>query len=222
VTAAPVAILEAEAAVRDMLGGLNGWLADWWLPVVLVALLLEGIPVGGFVAPGLVLLVFAGFKASAQPAYWGVLIFLACLAALVTGDFLAFGIGRWARARSARLQGWFERRLPHSERWRRAAFGTVIFYQFPPYSRMIFPALLGSSGIPLSKWAGVCLSASLLFTIVAFGAGFLGGRVGGDFVAANQQVANIIAILSIAFLLAAGSLIMRLFRSSEKDSGRNG
>lgn len=206
------AAVEAEATVRDMLGGLDGWLADWWLPVTLGALLLEGIPVAGFVAPGLVLLVFAGFKAAAEPAHWALLVFLACLAALVVGDFLAFGIGRWARARSTRLQGWFARRLPSSGRWRQAAFATLVVYQFPPYARMIVPALLGSSGISLRRWTAACLSASMLFVAVAFGAGYLGARAGADFIVANRQVANLVAILSIAFLLVAGSLATRLWR----------
>ncbi len=209
----PTAILEAEAAVRNTLGVLDGWLDDWWLPVALVALMLEGIPVAGFVAPGLILLVFAGFKAAAVPTHWVLPVFLACVAALVAGDFIAFGFGRWARARSTRLQLWFERHLPSSERWRRAAFATLTVYQFPPYARMFVPALLGSSGMSLRRWAITCLVASLLFVIVAFGAGYLGGRAGGDFVATNQQVANVVALLSIAFVLAAGSLVARRFRS---------
>lgn len=221
-SATPTAFIDAEAALREALGGLDGWLADWWLPVTLGALMLEGIPVAGFVAPGLVLLVFAGFKAAAEPAHWAALVFLACFAALVAGDFIAFGLGRWARSRSERMQHWFENRLPNSDRWRQAAFWTLVVYQFPPYARMIVPALLGSANMSLRSWTAACFAASLLFTAVAFGAGYLGGHVGGDFVTANQQLANLVGILSIAFLLAAGSLTARLWHKRGGGPARDG
>lgn len=200
------------AALSGTLEGADAALGRWWLPAAMAGLFAEAFPLVGLVSPGLTLLIFAGFKSASLPLVQAIAAFGGCLAAIVAGDWLAFlagraGAGRWPRL-GARLRGM----SGESRDWSSATFGTLLFYQFPPYARMFAPALLGLQGYPAARWSGLVLAASTGFVTATFGAGYAAGLAGGGPVRAIAGMGNVVALLSLTFLVSLGGIGLRRFR----------
>lgn len=137
------------------------------VPLVLI----ENIPIIGLIAPGITVLILAGFFSTVLPG--GPLVIMAMIyITMVAADTFWYFMGRKFGTKFRWLR-YIKEKSPTIE-------GTVIaqpitilmWYQFVPYLRMFLPFTLGLYHYPLDKWLKTTLCGSFLFTLTYVGIGW--------------------------------------------------
>ncbi|MFW6210251.1 MAG: DedA family protein [Patescibacteria group bacterium] len=132
------------------------------LLIIFPLLLLENFPFIGFFTPALTVLFLAGFFLGTDVDAVAEVLVVAFLA-VVIGDNLWYGLGRWSGGRWRWLRQVADR-APNVEYvlTRQHPF-VLIFYQFVPYLRMFLPYALGVYRYTFWRWLGINLVGSLLY-----------------------------------------------------------
>lgn len=175
-------------------------LVETWREQLLFGLLvLECIPVVGFLAPGQLALAVAGFWASTQPFEMALRLVFVAIVAVLVADYAMFALGRFGTNRFG-----FVRRMLG----RHAAFGRtletqpprlMLFYQFPPYSRMLAPFLLGANEMRWPVWVPLSLLGTLMFVGAFFMIGYGVGWSGREVVASTSIASTASALFALGF-----------------------
>lgn len=148
-------------------------LVETWREQVLFGLLiLECIPVLGILAPGQLALAIAGFWAASQPFDVAIRLAFVALAAVLIADFFMFVLGRIGTTRIAFLRRTLGRHASLGRTLEAQSTAVMLLYQFPPYSRMFAPFLLGAGEMRISAWISLSIGASVLFVLTFFMIGF--------------------------------------------------
>jgi membrane protein DedA with SNARE-associated domain len=208
----PTAYLDA------VVGGILTGLTKWGAIVVFAAMFVDCLPFVAFVAPGVIMLVLTGFFAAGQPTLsWGLLFAAAC-AGVIASDTLMFYIGRSGYHRIPAVR----RLVDKQERLRQAILNQraifLIFYQFPPYSRMFAPLVMGAARFSWIRWTALVSTSTVLFVASFFGIGLvaaLGGRAASGATASANTISVIFAFAFFAWLSA---LIYRLMQRRRDQS----
>lgn len=207
--------MQDSAAVESYLQWVLATVTRWGPLVTFAAMTLECIPFVGFAVPGLTVLVAAGFLAATQEVAQGLLLFTAAFIGVIIGDNLGYAAGRGSHRlppvrrlvdRNARLAGEIERQ----------PLLLLLFYQFPPYSRMFAPLLMGALDFPLRRWAGVVTGGTLVFVIAFFGLGYLAGRAGQAMLGVQSAASTVSALFVVALLVWVGGLAWKLYRTGRQ------
>ena len=142
-----------------------------WFVVFFLAL--ENVPIIGFVAPGVTVLVLSGF-------FYSTIVENIWLLYLVTGVtiLLADNFWFWLGYLCANKVQWVTKlvlRGPNIQKLllNQPRYG-LIGYQFIPYFRMFLPIALGAYGFSPKKWLLISLLATTLYTAVFLSIGFIG------------------------------------------------
>lgn len=189
------------------------WVETWREPLVATVLFLECLPIVGFLAPGQIVLTIAGFWSGGHSVWVSLRMFVTCLVAIILADTLMFGIGRYCSHKFEFLRTWLGKNAVFSKALSAQPFGVLLFYQFPPYTRMFGPFLMGASQRPWRPWLGLCLTASFAFVATFFGVG-LGIAIAGKAALAGASLAaSASAICAIAFFVWLPFFIKRMAKS---------
>lgn len=174
----------------------------------------------GTLLEGETILLAAGYAAHRGLLDWPLVALVAFLGA-TTGDQLAFLLGRWKGAalvarfpalaeRAPRVHGLLER---HD-----AIF--IIGVRFMYGLRIAGPVIIGTSGVPLLRFAALNLIGAAVWAVLIAGAGYFFGAVSSSIFADLQRYEELVLI----GILAAGLLfwlVRRVLkgRSSRRDTG---
>jgi len=169
-----------------------------WL--IFGALFVECLPVAGLILPGLTLLVVAGFVASGQSGTYVMATILAAIGGVLAADTVAYFAGRVGLERWSALQRLVARHNDLRHELAQQSWRILVLYQFPPYSRMFAPLLLGALAIPWSRWWAITAPGTGLFVGVFFTLGFLAGRTGRALFGA-VNAASMVSNLFLASLI---------------------
>lgn len=191
-------------------------LLDWREPLLFIILAAECVPLLGFAAPGLIVLVAAGFVAAGLDLAAAARLFATALAAIATADLALFALGRWGSARSARLARWIGPRAALGRELAGQPNRLLLFYQFPPYSRMFGPLMLGSSEIGWGRWLGLCGAGTLLFVLAFFGAGLAAANLATGLAGMISAAGTVALIFGFAFIAWAAAMARRLWRGRSR------
>jgi membrane protein DedA with SNARE-associated domain len=132
--------------------------------------LLENIPIIGLVAPGVSVLVLAGFFSSVLPG-GPVTTFILIYSTMVIADTFWYFLGLKYGTKLAWLQ-YIKDKGPHIEQAiTDHPVHFLMFYQFVPYLRMFLPFSLGVYSLSPTKWFKVTIPGSFMFTSAYFGVG---------------------------------------------------
>jgi membrane protein DedA with SNARE-associated domain len=181
-------------------------LQEWREPLLFAILALECVPVIGFVAPGLIALVLAGYASAGLPAGEALRLAAAAFAGVFLADTVCFAAGRAAGERSlwiARLAG---PRAPLGEELGAQPAAVLLFYQFPPYSRMFAPLFLGSAAFEWRRWLSLSAAATAAFVGAFFALGFAAARIS----TAATGAASLAGAVSLVFALLFGGWAVRI------------
>ncbi len=187
---------------------------------VVVFLLLENVPIVGFVAPGLTILVLSGFLhdligVSAQT------LFLLAWCTVVLADTIWYAIGRYSNAKSRWLRSIANKTPAARQILVSQPTHSLVCYQFMAYFRMFLPFSFGMYQYPWQAWMSLCIIASGLYTAVFFGLGVAGARLLADLDMIDTVVRHLNQLLAIAATIY-GAVLLRAYlklRHKEKDLG---
>lgn len=175
-------------------------LVETWREQVLFGLLiLECIPVLGILAPGQLALAISGFWAASQPFDVGIRLVLVALAAVLLADFLMFVLGRIGTERVAFLKRTLGQHGSLGRTLEAQSTAVLLLYQFPPYSRMFAPFLLGAGAMRVSAWIPLSIVASVLFVLTYFMIGFSVAWSGQALVESASIASTASAIFALGF-----------------------
>jgi membrane protein DedA with SNARE-associated domain len=193
-------------------------LEQWGAIVVFAAMFVDCLPFVAFVAPGVIMLVITGFFAAGEPKLiWGLLFASAC-AGVIASDTLMFTLGRSGYHRIPAVR----RLVDKQERLRQAILSQkalyLIFYQFPPYSRMFAPLVMGAARFSWIRWTALVSTSTVLFVASFFGIGLV-AALGGHAASGATASANMIsAVFAVAFFAWLSALIYRLVQRRRDQS----
>jgi membrane protein DedA with SNARE-associated domain len=208
----------------DLGRGLHGValaVADWREPLLAAILVAESIPIIGFAAPGLTVLVAAGFLAAQLPAAEAARLALTAFAAIFLADLAMFAAGRFGTAKIPLLARWVG---PDGALARGLAAqppSILIFYQFPPYSRMFAPLLFGAGRHPWSRWTGLSAAATGLFVAACFGGGLAAALSARSLAGAISGAGTIAVVFSAGLIGWLGTCLWRWWRMG-RETGSGG
>lgn len=172
-------------------------------------LFVENVPILGFIAPGLTVLVLSGFF---YELITGNFITLFLIAWLVTfcADTLWFYIGYYGQRKTRWLRA-LAKQSPNVEEiltsQSRIALTT---YQFIPYFRMFLPFSLGLYRFSRLAWLPLCFIGSGLYTAVFFGIGVAGVTLLGG-IERVDEVANSVNRVLAVFAVVYGIYLIRKY-----------
>ena len=202
-------------------GALLGAIEEWRASIIFVMLVLECVPVVGLVVPGQIALAALGFWAAGQPAHSGLALYLVALAAVLVADMTMFLLGRFATARSTVLRRFVGSRASFAEALEGQGDAVLVFYQFPPYSRMFAPLLLGAADFAPKRFVVLMMAGSLLFVTAFAGLGWSVGMLGRDLVE-GASIAGVVSAFFAFGLFGWAILFARRWRviaGSERTGG---
>ena len=184
-----------------------------WGPVIVFALMfLDCLPFAAFVAPGVIVLVLAGYVAAGEGLLDGVGLFTAGCAGIFVCDTTMYLIGRSGYARSAFVKGFVDRRAKFKHEIERQRTAVLIFYQFPPYSRMFAPLILGALGASWARWLSLVSLSTLVFVTSFFALGWAAGAGRQAATSATNAASSVSTVFLLAFVAWLVALVVRLFR----------
>jgi membrane protein DedA with SNARE-associated domain len=211
---------EVSADVARYLEWLAAELRQWGALLLFVMLFLECIPLAGFAVPGLTVLVIAGFLAAGQSFVSAAGYFLASLAGVVAADNLAYLIGRAGYDRIGVLRRLMDRQAALREDIRGQKLPILLLYQFPPYSRMFAPLLMGALSFAWPRWLLVMSAGSVAFVSTFFLLGYAAGATGRAVFGAVSAASTVSALFVFGLLAWAVMLGIRMFRNHRKPQAR--
>jgi len=174
-------------------------------------LIVECLPVIGFAAPGLTILVAAGYYVGSQQSPEPVQWIGAALSGVLAADTLAFGTGRVFASKWPFLKRFADKHKALRVQLASQPWGLLVWYQFPPYSRMFAPLLLGTLSLSWSRWWSVAVPSTLLFVSAFFGLGF-GASLTQRALIETVGIASSISLLALGMLAAWAVWFYRRFK----------
>lgn len=199
---------------------LTASLVRWGPYLLFVSMFVECLPIVGFVVPGLTLLVVGGFVAVGQPILLVFLMLVGALAGLLAADTLMFWLGRAGADRMSFVRRLVEKHDAFRQEIDCQSLPVLMAYQFPPYSRMFAPVLMGALSFSWRRWMLIVTTGSLAFVVTFFGLGFAVGVVGRDLAGAVSAASTISALFVLCLLVWVALLAFKLHRRRRHASGR--
>jgi membrane protein DedA with SNARE-associated domain len=182
--------------------------------------LLENIPIIGLVAPGVTVLVLAGFFSSVLPG-GPISTFILIYATMIIADTFWYFLGYKYGTKLAWLQ-YIKDKGPHIER---AITDHPIYflmlYQFVPYLRMFLPFSLGVYAFSIKKWFKITVPGSLLFTSAYFGAG-VAISFWYENIDETEKLLGIIPIIAIIISIVFSGKIIRKYIHNKRQAKEKG
>ncbi|MDP9191096.1 MAG: DedA family protein [Acidobacteriota bacterium] len=179
--------------------------------IIFVLLILENFPFVGFVAPGISILVLAGFLCATTDTALLPIIIAAFLGAVV-GDNLWFFIGRAARGRLRWVNKVVDRAPNAVEVTKKYPLPALVFYPFAPYFRMFLPTALGAIRYDLRRWFTINLLGSILFVLTYTLIGRIIGGYYRDVNVAHKAAGYISAFFTVAIAIYAIYILRKLWK----------
>jgi len=179
----------------------------------------ESLPIAGFVLPGLSILVIAGFLSAEQPSALTGIMFIAAWAGLLVADTLMFWLGRVGTTKVNLVR----RKVEKHDKLRREIssqpLALLLLYQFPPYSRMFAPLLMGTLSFTWCRWLSITTAGSFAFVAAFFGLGLTVGLIGRSLVGAVSIASLISGIFMWGLLIWIVILGLKLRRRKVDSPG---
>lgn len=201
------------AAVSAYLNSLQAPVVHHGPWLIFGALFVECLPIAGFILPGLTLLVIAGFVASGQSPTYTLVTIVAAVGGVLAADTIAFVAGRFGLERWPGVQRLVARNADLRHELARQSWSVLVLYQFPPYSRMFAPLIMGAMATPWSRWWPIMVPGTALFVSVFFSLGFQAGRTGYALLGAANAASMASGLFLAALVLWAVCVWLRIRRS---------
>ena len=205
-------MLDSTASMDGVIRAIMKSLADWGAVMVFGTMFLDCLPFMAFVAPGVIMLVLVGFAASSQSFGATILFYGSACAGVLVSDTLMYYAGRAGYRRLEFIRRMVDKRAKLRSEILGQKTQVLIFYQFPPYSRMLAPIIMGSAGFSSSRWYFLAITSTLVFVTSFFGLGWLAGVSGQAAVGATKVASIVSALFVFAFLGWLGGLIFRILQ----------
>jgi membrane protein DedA with SNARE-associated domain len=211
-------MFDPAAYLDTVVRGISQGLARWGAIVVFAAMFVDCLPFVAFFAPGAIMLVLTGFFAAGQPGLGCGLLFASACAGVIASDTLMFSIGRSGYHRFPAVRALVDKQERLRQAIMRQRTLLLVFYQFPPYSRMFAPLVMGAARFSWSRWTALVSSSTVLFVASFFGIG-LAAALGGHAASGATSAANVVTgIFVIAFFAWLSALIYRLIQRRRDQS----
>lgn len=194
-------------------------LTRWGGPLLFAVMAAECIPLAGFAAPGLVVLVVAGFLAAGTSSWEAAGYLLWALSGVLVADTVLFALGRIGGERQPWLRGVIARHGRLRRELLAQPYPVLLLYQFPPYSRMFAPLVLGAAKLPWSAWLRLTIPAALLFVGSFFGLGSAAGLAGRGVNGAAGAASLASAVFALGFFAWLVLFILRVMRRRAAEKG---
>jgi membrane protein DedA with SNARE-associated domain len=167
----------------------------WREPLLVLFLAAECMPFIGLAAPGLIVLTLAGFAATLLGPVDAIRLYCTAIATVFLIDYLMFSLGQFSQTRIGLIRRMVGSNTALGIELMQQPFYVLLLYQFPAYSRMFAPLLLGSTAMPTKLWLKVSSLGTILFVTCFFGIGATAGilRRNAD---TSASLATVIAALS--------------------------
>ena len=195
----------------EILTLVENWFQVYGWFIIIGVLIAEKIPGINALAPATSLLVFIGFfYAHNYPNLF--LALLLCIFSLWVGDYIWFWVGKKTKHRSSK----YIENKPKIQKVltiiNQQPTSGLLFYQFPPYLRMVTPFIMGSTHYPDKKWLIYSFLASVLYVSAYL--------IIGIFIQTSLRTMNNggswLEIISIFFALIGVIYLVYLYRKTGK------
>lgn len=139
----------------------------WWIVLLLVTL--ENLPIVGLLMPGVTVIIFSGYVAGVNDNIITTFsLFFAGVLGVITGDNLAFFVGRFFQNKTAIIKEKVAQnaeliKIINQEKW-----FVLIWYQFPVYLRMLLPLVMGATNFSVKRWMFINIASSTIFVTTFF------------------------------------------------------
>lgn len=204
--------------MQEYLTLLQTGVGHYGLWFVVAFLFIENIPLVGFVAPGLTILVLSGFfheLIAPSP----LVLFLVAWGVITLADTLWYLIGRYGTKHSRWLQTLAKKSPDVQEVLTNQTYYALVCYQCVAYFRMFLPFGLGMYGYPLGQWVVLCTIASALYTAIFLGIGLFGAYAAEQLGALELIVNNLNRLLAVAAVIYGVFLYRKYQQTKEKGLG---
>lgn len=193
----------------EYLGYVSDFVVKYGYLTVFLGLMLENIPVVGLFFPGLFILIFGGYLAGLGDLSI-LFVFISAVLGIYVGDNLSYILGYFGIVKLSRLQK-ISPQLHQLEKDIRDKTGVfLIFFQFPVYSRMLLPVLLGTLQFPIRRWFFLDAIATVLFASVFSLIGYFIGKQVGEL----ELAIDISQYIQWAFLVLFVWWLFSLFKTA--------
>jgi membrane protein DedA with SNARE-associated domain len=151
---------------------LYGTLTEYSYLIIFAFILIESSPIG-FLAPGVIVLVLAGFLAGIGELNILYVIIVSIFAAMV-GDSLGFCLGKYGVVKLQFLHRYFTKlQYIHNKVVKHK--NIIIFGHLAGYTRSVIPLLLGITKFPFLEWFWRNVLGAMIFVALYSGIGFVIG-----------------------------------------------
>jgi membrane protein DedA with SNARE-associated domain len=156
----------------------------------------------GTLLEGETILIAAGFAAQLGLLDWP-LVVLVAIAGGTLGDQLAFLLGRWkGDALIERFPALARRKLRIHSFLERYDFIFILTVRFLYGLRIAGPIILGSSRVPLLRFAVLNVVGAVLWAVLVSGAGYAFGLTINSLIANVERIEEIVLVVILAFGVA--------------------
>lgn len=179
---------------------------------IFVFLLLENTAFLGFIVPGLLVLLIAGFfSGNGELNLAGSLI--AGILGTMAGDNLSYLLGKYGVQKIYRVREFVQRDNKVSEILNSQKSYVLVFFQFPVYLRVVMPAVLGSMSYPFKRWLIIDTVGSFLFNATFMGLGFAVAKTTGLFTDASTYSSRIQYAFGALFVFWILAVLWKFYKS---------
>lgn len=206
-------MLDPDASLNTVITVILDSLRRWGVVIVFGAMFLDCLPFAAFIAPGVIMLVLAGFVAASQSPAQGVFLIGAAAAGVISSDTLMYVVGRTCYSKSILVRRMVDKRAKLRNELSSQHHMLIFLYQFPPYSRMFAPIIMGTLKFSWRRWLIVSTFGTIIFVASFFMLGLIAGVSGDEAAGATKVASSVSTIFVFAFLVWLGRIIIRLFKS---------
>jgi membrane-associated protein len=182
--------------------------------IIVLGTFLESVVLISLAAPGLVIVLLAGYYA-AKGVVWLPFVILLSLAGLMIGDNISYLLGRsvWAhysdRYRFGRKINQISKSMVNRTIW------FLPFYHFSGYGRAFVPLAAGAFKMPFARWFKYDIIGAVIwcvsFSLLGYLAGYYGTSIQGEFAKSNI-IEWIFTAVFVGWVVAVGLTLRKLVR----------
>ena len=182
---------------------------------IFLGMIFENTILLGFIIPGILVVLIAGFLAGTGELNLFFCILAAYLGTLV-GDNLSYFLGRFGSKRLLFVKKIIDKNKSLQDKILNQNQILLIFFQFPVYLRVFMPITMGFMKYPIKKWLKIDLIGSFFFTTTFICTGYTIAKTTGLFADASTISNWIQVVFFIIFTFWIISLIINLYKTRKR------
>jgi len=206
--------------ISSVFNWLEGLFVSYGYLIIVLGTFLESMVLISLAAPGLVILLLAGYYA-AKGVVWLPFVIVFSFIGLMIGDSISYFLGKFVWVRYSDKYRFSRKINQISQSLVNRTIWFLPLYHFSGYGRAFVPLACGALKIPFSRWIKYdiigAIAWSFTFSILGYLAGYYGTDIESQFAKSNV-IEWIFTAVFLGWVLAVALTIQKLIHDINKDA----